>query len=48
MCFLEDPPGTFFKIPPLPLSYPRGDGDGDGDRFLNRMYIDLRGELGGY
>ena len=42
------PPGGvfffFFKIPPLPLSYPRG----DGDRFPQKIYLAPRGELRGY
>ena len=54
-----NPPGGFssrgvffssssFKIPPLPMNYPRGDGDGDGDRFPQKIYISPRGELRGY
>ena len=34
------PPGVlyiFIKIPPLPLTYPRGDGD--GDRFPQKIHI---------
>ena len=44
-CFFSS---SFFKIPPLPLIYPRGDGDGDGDRFPQKIYIPPRGELRGY
>ena len=43
LCFSEDPLGTFppvffffFKIPPTPLSYPRG------DRFPQKRYIPPR------
>ena len=51
LCFSEDPPGDFslrsvfcifLKIPPLPLSYPRG------DRFPEKIYIPQQGELRGY
>ena len=49
--FRKIPPGTFprgvlfFKDPPLPLSYPRGDGD--RDRFPQKIYTPPRGELRG-
>ena len=51
LCFSEDPPGDFpprgvfyifLKIPPLPLSYPRG------DRFPQKIYFPPQGELRGY